>query len=289
MIKTILVPLFGEGYDEAGLELAHAVARHFSAHIEAVHVGRNPAEDLLRMTIGDGVVTKDLWDAIENDIRRRHNTARQCFDEFCRLREVRLLETPRATASASAKWSETEGQFAAEVGFRARFHELTVISRGEDENGFTPGELGDILIRSGRPILLASRTKKVPSALETIAIAWKNTAESAHMMTAAMPFIEAATKVVILTVSEDSGNSTDIDSVEQLAAELRWHGIEPEIHCLRPVDGGVEVTLIDTATEVGADLLILGGYGHSRALEFIFGGVTRYMLETADFPVFIVH
>lgn len=135
----------------------------------------------------------------------------------------------------------------------------------------------------------APRTKKVPPALETIAIAWKNTAESAHMMTAAMPFIEAATKVVILTVSEDSGNSADIDSAEQLAAELRWHGIEPEIHCLCPADGGVEVTLIDTSIEVGADLLILGGYGHRRALEFVFGGVTRYMLETADFPVFIVH
>ncbi len=182
-----------------------------------------------------------------------------------------------------------EGDFATEIGLQGRFHELTVIGRGDDKSGFTQRELGDILVRIGRPMLLAPRMTIAPKALGTIAIAWKDTAESARMMTAALPFIKTATKVVILTASEGRDSSADIDSAERLAEELRWHGIEPDLRCLSPRDGKPEVALVDAAAEANADLLVLGGYGHSRALEFVLGGVTRYMLKTADFPVLIAH
>ena len=246
-------------------------------------------EDALRMTIGQGVVTKDLWDAIEEDIRRRRDIARECLDQFCKSRALRLLDTPKSTTSASAAWRDVEGKFSAEIGSRGRFHELIVLSRGDDQFGATTAELGDILIQSGRPMLLAPRTGDVHNVFGTIAIAWKDTAESARAMTAAMPFIEAADRVVLLTVSEGEDNSAAIDSTEKLAVELRWHGIEPEIRCLSPRSRSVGETLIDAAENSGANLLVLGGYGHSRAREFVLGGVTRYMFESADFPTLIAH
>ncbi len=107
MIKTILVPLFGEGRDDFALGLAHCVASQFNAHIDAVHVGRNSAYDVLRITMGNGRVTRELWDHLERDIRHRRETARNCFDHFCKSRNVPIVESPRTSQSLSAKWSES--------------------------------------------------------------------------------------------------------------------------------------------------------------------------------------
>jgi nucleotide-binding universal stress UspA family protein len=108
-------------------------------------------------------------------------------------------------------------------------------------------------------------------------------------MTAAMPLLEAAKRVVVLIASEHSDASAYVQYAERLTAELKWHGIEPEIRHLAPGAVPVAEALVDAANKAGADLLVLGGYGHSRAKELVFGGVTRYMLETANFPALIVH
>lgn len=289
MIKTILVPLPGDGADEAVLDLGYLVAQQFGAHIDALHTRRNPVEEAVRMTASDGIITKQLWDAVEGDIEIRRDKAKDCFTRFCKSRALPTPEAPRKATSPSARWIEVEGDFASEIRTRGRFHEVIVTSRGHNEGGFTPGELGDMLIRSGRPFLLTSRKAKLRPLFGTVAIAWKDSAEAAHMMTAAMPFIKAAEKVVVLAASEGSDNSVDLNATQRLANALRWHGIEADVHCLTCRDSDVGEALVGAAEKAGAGLLALGGYGHSRAREFVLGGVTRYMLETADFPTLIVH
>lgn len=289
MIKTILVPLLGDGSDENVLGFAHAAAAQLHAHIHALHVSRNPVDDMLRLTIGDGVITRELWNAVERDIRDKRDRARHSFDVFCNSRAVQICNVPNAAPAGTASWHEVEGDPAAETSLRARFNDLVVVSRGDDTSGFTPRELGEILVRSGRPVLMSSPKTMCPKTFETIAIGWKDTLEAAHMMTAAMPLLETAKRVVILIASEYSDEEANRQHAERLTAELEWHGIKPEIRHLVPKEISVPEALIDAAGKAGANLLALGGYGHSRAREFVFGGVTRYMLEAAHFPVLIVH
>jgi nucleotide-binding universal stress UspA family protein len=282
MIKTILVPLTGNA-DEAALEFAHAIAKQFDAHIDVLHVRANPAQELVKMTVGEGLVTRELWDAITDDIHRKRDEAKRSFDAFCKTKDLRTVADPKLSPTPNANWIECEGESAREVAARARFHDLTITTRG----AFDAGALGDILLRSGRPMLLASRSEN--PVLGTVAIAWKETAESAHMVSAAMPIIEEAEKVVIFVAAEDGDTNVKIDSAEKLADHLRWHGVEPEIRCVSGEAGEVGQTLFHAAQKVQAGLLLLGGYGHSRAREFVLGGVTRYALDSTDAPVFIVH
>lgn len=289
MIKTILVPLLGDKLDESVLGFAYAAAAQFRSHIHVLHVGRNPVDDVLRLTTGDGFITREVWNEVERGIRRRRESARECFDRFCKARAIQVCDAPKAMSTPSASWQQIEGNLATEIGMQARFHDLTVVGRADDTSGFTPRELGDILVRSGRPMLIVSDTKAAPKAFETVAVGWKDTLEAAHMMTAAMPLLEAAKRVVVLIASEHSDASAYGQYAKRLTAELKWHGIEPEIRHLAPGAVPVAEALVDAANKAGADLLVLGGYGHSRAKELVFGGVTRYMLETANFPALIVH
>lgn len=117
-----------------------------------------------------------------------------------------------------------------------------------------------------------------------MAVAWKDTANSAHAMTAAMPLLHTAKQIVVLSATEGQDNTSAMADAERIAVNFRWHGIEPEIRCLSSSDD-IGQSLVDAAVRAGAGSLV-GGYGHSRAREFVLGGATRYML---DFPVLIVH
>jgi len=288
-MKTILVPLLGDVLDDSALSFAYTAGAKSYAHIHALHVGHNPVDEVLLLTIGGGKITRELWNKVELEIRRRHDNARNSFERFCKTRSIQVCDTPETLGAPSASWQQLEGDLVAEVSRQARFHDLVVVSRGDATSGFTSRELGEILIRCGRPLLIASGTIPAPEAFETVAIAWKDTVEAAHMMTAAMPILEAAKRVVVLMASEYPDQSAYDKYAEHLTTELKWHGLEPEIRQLVPGEISVAEALVDAAAKAGADLLVLGGYGHSRARELVFGGVTRHMLDKTHFPVFIVH
>jgi nucleotide-binding universal stress UspA family protein len=121
---------------------------------------------------------------------------------------------------------------------------------------------------------------------ETVAIAWKPTREAAHAVTAAMPLLAAAKEIVILTVAEDEAVASAEDG--PLVAGLGWHGFRVSAHRLSPNQAGAADTLLAAARERNA-LLVMGGYGHSRLRQWIFGGFTRRVLEGAEVPVLIAH
>ena len=102
-----------------------------------------------------------------------------------------------------------------------------------------------------------------------------------------MPFLEAAERVLIVTVNE--GGAAHEEASERLARALRWHN--PAVSVRDVVQSGrdaVEV-LLQTAREEQAGLLVMGGYGHSRLRETVFGGFTQRILKAADLPVLMAH
>lgn len=139
---------------------------------------------------------------------------------------------------------------------------------------------------TGRPVLIAPA--RAPSRLSgTVAVAWKNRPEAARAVAAARPFIELADRVVIISVEEDA--ETNERSCEMLRYALSWHNPKTIVRHLKQEGRPPVETLLDAAGAVEADLLVMGGYGHSRIREVIFGGFTRHILTGADLPILMAH
>ena len=136
----------------------------------------------------------------------------------------------------------------------------------------------------GRPLLIASPQLSAPL-LGTVMVCWKETAEAARAVAAAMPLLVKAERVVLAGVEEHDPSLAD--GLADLARQLAWHGVSRgRVHVVgcRPCE-----VLTATARSHQADLLVMGGYGHSRMREIVFGGFTQSVLELAEIPVFLMH
>jgi len=127
-----------------------------------------------------------------------------------------------------------------------------------------------------------------PTFATTIAIAWKSTPEAARALTAAMPFLLKAAKVIILSADEGHSGATTIESAARLGRSLRWNGIDAELRRLSQATDAPR-DILKAVAETGADLLVMGAYSHSRARELILGGLTRRVLRDATLPVLFCH
>jgi nucleotide-binding universal stress UspA family protein len=147
-----------------------------------------------------------------------------------------------------------------------------------------PETLEAALFDSGRPLMIPG---VAPVAPDTIAIAWKSTREAARAVAAAMPFLAQAKRVVILTAAED--DRTDRSEAARLLVTLQRHDIAAEARRLQPGSRNAADTLLAAAGEIDAGLLVMGGYGHSRLRELVFGGVTEHVIRGAALPVLMAH
>lgn len=123
--------------------------------------------------------------------------------------------------------------------------------------------------------------------LNTLLIAWKDTPEAARAVAAAMPFIDRARKVVIVSVEENE--KAHGGTAERLQRNLRWHNAETMVQHLR-CDGGLPPSImLEAAGSAGITLLVTSGYSHSRLRQVVFGGVAQRILLGADLPVPMAH
>jgi nucleotide-binding universal stress UspA family protein len=288
MIKTILVPATGTGTDAAVFAASLAVARPFVAHLEFLHVHLDAAAVAVAMSSdgGGAAMTGGLVASLDEEADRREAQARHMFEQFCAREGLAMVDTPPGPSGPSAQWTRQIGAESYWVAEHGRAADLIVIGRPVDGEGVVPETIEVALLESGRPILIppAAPMNTVP---ETIVIAWKATREAAHALTAASPFLAFAKRVLILTAAEEENLSSEEGS--QLMASLRWRGIEVSADRLQPDGRSPADTLLAAAAEHQA-LLVMGGYGHSRLRQWMFGGFTRHVLQTpAAVPVLITH
>ncbi len=116
---------------------------------------------------------------------------------------------------------------------------------------------------------------------------WKETPEAARAVTAALPLLARARRVVLLGVTEDGKSSRA--ALDALARQMAWHGISAETYVIPEEEGPPRTQLLEAAVRLNADLLVVGGFGHSQLREQLFGGVTRSLIDEAPLPVFMLH
>ena len=288
MIKTILVPAMGSETDVGVFASALAVARPLGAHLGFLHICIDAATFAATITpeVSSGHVLTDMINRMEEEAQEREQKAKQLFETFCRREGLVVAETPPIQSERSARWLRENGSESYWLAEYARTADLLVVGRPDDDQRVPSDMLEAALINSGRPLLILP---SVPiSALpDTVVIAWKATPEAARAVTAAMPFLSLAKQIVIMTVAEDE-TTIEEEGAARLMANLRWDGFTASVRRLQPSAQGAAETLLAASREQAA-LLVMGGYGHSRLREWIFGGFTQRILRAAEIPVLIAH
>jgi nucleotide-binding universal stress UspA family protein len=288
MIKTILVPATGSDTDDGVFASALTVARPLGAHLGFLHICLDAATfaATIMPEVSSGQVFTDVINRMEEEAQQREQKAKQLFENFC-SREGLVVAGPSSIPSeGSARWLRENGSESYWLVEYARTADLLIIGRPNDDQRVPSDMLEAALINSGRPLLIPS-SAPISALPDTVVIAWKSTSEAARAVTAAMPFLSLARQIVIMTVAEDE-TTIEEEGAGRLMANLRWDGFTASVRRLEPGVHGAAETLLMAAREQAA-LLVMGGYGHSRLREWIFGGFTHRILRDAEIPVLIAH
>ena len=144
---------------------------------------------------------------------------------------------------------------------------------------------------AGRPLLLIPYAGEFATVGKNVLIGWTRTRESARAVHDALPLIAPSATVTVLTVEAGRGKpDTRILPTADIAEHLARHGLTVSAARTVVSDGLTPAdALLDYASDIGADLLVVGGYGHSRTREMILGGVTRDLLQHMTVPVLMSH
>jgi nucleotide-binding universal stress UspA family protein len=146
-----------------------------------------------------------------------------------------------------------------------------------------------LALESGRPVLVVPYVGRYPEIGRNVVIAWKSGRESARAVFDALPILKAAEKVHILEVKQhaDAGDTLAPDTT--IAASLGRHGIKPTVRSSIGTDISVGDEILSRLADIGADLLVMGAYGHSRMRELVFGGTTRHIARHMTVPTLFSH
>jgi nucleotide-binding universal stress UspA family protein len=177
------------------------------------------------------------------------------------------------------------------VARQALCNDLLVFGQHDASDPLTAGVPSDlvpsVLMASGRPALVAPYVDVGTSLGSNVLIAWKSTRESAHAVSAAIPFLQRA-RHIHLTFADEGDTTTE--RAAALGDYLRLHGVQVPVqrHASLVSDSPGD-DLLSLAADIGADLLVMGCYGHSRARELVLGGASRTVLKSMTLPVLMAH
>ena len=283
MIRTILVAATGDPGDAATFAAALTVARPFGAHLDVLHVRLDPITTGVAMAAEGAGVMAGLIEQLEADALQREARAQEGFTRFCGEAGLAVAAAPAAPGGPpSAEWHVETGEEPDWMAVYGRTSDLIVASRAADA-ALAGSTLEAVLLESGRPLLMSPEAG-MPAAIERVAIAWKPRPQAARAVALAMPFLTRAAEILIVTVEERPDERAETD---RLVRHLAWHGLAARAERLRPGPDGAAATLLSSLAG-RTDLLVMGGYGHSRVREWVFGGFTQHVLADAALPLPVV-
>lgn len=283
-IQLILAPLTGGKRDALTLASAFAAAEPLKAHVRALFVRPDPTEAL--PYFGDEMVpamATEIVDASREAADAASASAQASLNAAAAAAEFETVES--AGPGPTASFFEMKGHFADCIARASQLADLVVFGplRENDRPGLTEAFEG-ALLKTGCPVLLGSETQH--GAFARVAIGWNGSAESAHAVSAALPYLAKARSVQIFCIQSPASTGPEVEALQDY---LRTHGIEAGVLRANAQYRTIGDALLETAVANEADLLVIGGYGHSRLREWFAGGVTRRILSQATLPLFLVH
>ena len=284
--RTVLAPISAPEVGSSILATAFQLARAFDAHVDVLHVRPDPRGLVPSIKFLPPVVIEEIMDVTEREGGEREIRTREMFDGFAAENGIRVADRPDQGPGVSMSWNSAVGREDEVVATRGRIYDIIAVGRPvKDAPLPSPITLEAALLDTGRPILVAP-----PEAGEglgkSIAIAWEGSPEAARAIADAIPLLEKAETVTVL--SAKAAQVAPIDA-EDLRRRLAWHGIEVTIQNFEAQPSELGAAFIEQSAKAGADLLIKGAYSQSRLRQLILGGRTRHILAHARIPVLLSH
>jgi len=277
MTKDIMVHLDGSAEDEIRLEYGQALAASDQAHLIGIFTNLLPDLTFPMPMDGGAAAIQVLADLDEHARQDGDVTEKRLTERLASLRvshEFRRLDG-------------TYGALCAKVTDMARCADLFIATRPhrEPDTPDWPDLAEAVLFGSGRALLLVPPGYHRRGPVRTVLVAWNGSREAARALREGLGFIEQAARAVILVV-DPPGNTEPWREVEH---HLVRHGVVAEVISAESGNRGIGDVILDEANRLSADLIVMGGYGHARLREQVFGGTTRDVLHAAATPLLIAH
>ena len=278
-IKDILVHVDAGPAAPARLEVALGLAAQFGARITALYL---IAEPFLRSMAGKHAPS----DIVREHVAHAQAEAQQLltgWEETARQRQVVLRPLQEI-----GPLDRLPGLLARD----GRNTDLVIVGQPDPQTGSSDEALlvEAAFMDTGRPALVLPQaaTRAVPP--RRIVVAWDASREASRAVHDALPLLKAAEEVVILVVDAASlGSRIGREPGSGVAAHLAQHEVKVRVKPVESDRRSIGEFILAQAGEEGADLLVMGGYGHSRLREMLVGGVTRHLLERMNLPVLLAH
>ena len=285
-IKLILVPVTGTDDDGMVLEAALTLATRFSAHMEVLHAQLDPRDAVPFLGEGaSGALIQQIMEAAQRDSSSRTTRARASFESW-RQRHNIPLAAPGVASGPTVSWREDVGAEDEVVGRRGRLADLLVVRQPTSEGNIVPTvSFEAALLDTGRPVIAVPAGGTARLGEGPVLVAWNGSVESGRAIWAAIPLLERAPRVSILSVLEDDKAADGGKVVEYLA----WHGVKADLLPTARKQPNVGAQILAEASGMGAAMLVMGAYTRSRLRRMVFGGVTEHVLSNATIPAFMMH
>ncbi len=267
----------GAAGGDAEVDRAVAICEKLEAHLVLLALGIAPPPPASPY----GIVSNDIW---AGEIRDGQNAAQTRADA---LRQRLSGKSVPATIEAQFVDRGTVATLSARF---ARYADLTLVPPNTENSQLQSWVLDGVLFESGRPILLLPKGATTFPAARTVMIAWDASVEASKAVRDAIGLMQAADKVhAVLIDPVPSFEGHGPEPGADLATYLGRHGIATEVHRLPREGKETGEVLRRAASDLGADLVVMGGFGHSRLRERIFGGTTTSMLKVPEVAVLMAH
>ena len=282
-LKDILVTLDGAAPARGRIELAAALAERFAAHLVGLHLSM--AAGLPPRGGYFDYFDRSLLDPLYAEFAKKQQEEAEATRA--------LFEQTASRRGVSAEWRGAVGYPSETAALHGRYVDLIVLGQADPDDAEAPlfrPLPEEVALAAGRPILVVPYAGSWTEIGRRVLIGWDRSREATRAVNDAMPFLTGAQAVTILTIDPPEGPAADREFPgADIALHLARHGVKAAAE--RTVSAGVGVgdVLLSRASDLGADLLVMGGYGHSRARELLLGGATRTILESMTLPVLMSH
>ncbi|MBL8687050.1 MAG: universal stress protein [Alphaproteobacteria bacterium] len=278
-IKSILTLITGEEADLPTLQHAVQQAKNHQAQLQILHV-KPDTRDMLPI-IGDGMsglAIEQMITSVLQSADERAKKAKATADKIIAEQSKGMQITFQLIQGSEANVWALAGRFA----------DLIIFSRPGSNNAIMAnGGVDAILFETGHPTLMIPPVKRDVTKQDITSqpvIAWNGSAQAARAVSWSLPFLQKSTMVTIL-----NGTTNAEIGPARLSKWLAAHGIKTTVKNFDQGSRTIGSALLEEAGLVGGTMIVMGAYGHSRLRQFILGGATRELLQTASLPILLAH
>lgn len=274
-VKDILVHMDSSPAASARLDYAIQLARKHDAHLAAVYVvAIAPIHQYTEADLGP-----ELIEAHDRFMRESADAAKEVFEARCQA------------AGFEGEWRQAEGAVPEMLTLHARYADLVVVGqrvRDRLDAGSAPELPDHVVLDAGRPAIVVPAKGPPDTVGDRVVLAWNAGRAAARAANDALPLLEKASDVLIVTINPESSlmEHGELPGAD-IATHLARHGVKGEVVQINADRSNVADEMLKQVAAFSADFMVMGSYGSFRIRELVFGGVTRRILETMTVPIYL--